>query len=241
MSEFAAPQVMKPRGSSQPGSAAKERDAGDEESRLAVFRHPLVVGSALAILSGLLASLVIPGMTRVWQDRPNELALKEAIVERISQAATETIAQGASLSSSDSTTIRRSARFAAVEDINRRWMVESAGVASQLNTYFRDSSAAKEWKNFSEAVSQFVFYGTVSNASNLTQTDDRLRALSRGFAQTTFGNAQNEKLRAAFADAPNGFGVPTITDLLRAWQDNLVTQILDSKAYGFSHGFWIFH
>ena len=241
MSEFAAPQVMKPRGSSQLGSAAKERDAGDEESRLAVFRHPLVVGSALAILSGLLASLVIPGMTRVWQDRPNELALKEAIVERISQAATETIAQGASLSSSDSTTIRRSARFAAVEDINRRWMVESAGVASQLNTYFRDSSAAKEWKNFSEAVSQFVFYGTVSNASNLTQTDDRLRALSRGFAQTTFGNAQNEKLRAAFADAPNGFGVPTITDLLRAWQDNLVTQILDSKAYGFSHGFWIFH
>jgi hypothetical protein len=228
MSELAAPQVMKPRGRSQPGSATKERDAGDGESRLAVFRHPLVVGLALATLSGLLASLVIPGMTRVWQDRPNELALKEAIVERISQAATETIAQG-------------SARFAAVDNINRRWMVESAGVASQLNTYFRDSSAAKEWKNFSEAVSQFVFYATASDASNLTQADDRRRDLSRRFAQTTFGNVQNERVRAAFAGAPNGFGVPTITELLHAWQDNLVTQILDSKAYGFSHGFWIFH
>jgi hypothetical protein len=48
------------------------------------LRHPIVVGAVLALLSGLLASLLIPALTRVWQDRPKELALKRELVERIS-------------------------------------------------------------------------------------------------------------------------------------------------------------
>jgi hypothetical protein len=42
-----------------------------------VLRHPLVVGALLALLSGVFASLLIPALTRSWQDRPKELALNK--------------------------------------------------------------------------------------------------------------------------------------------------------------------
>jgi hypothetical protein len=207
-----------------------------------VLRHPLVVGAALAILSGLLASLVIPGLTRVWQDRPNELALKEAIVERISQAATETIAQAASLASTDSRTMRAGAVRTAADELNRRWMVESAGVSSQVNTYFRDSAVAGEWEAFSEAVSQFILYARAGGDREPDRAKaERLRDLTTSVATTTFGNAEDEGARATFVRIPSGSGLSALTDVLRAWQEDVVTQILDSNAYGFSHGFWIFH
>src|SRR6478609_6041343 len=56
-----------------------------------VFRHPVVAGITLAVVSGILASLVIPSLTRVWQDRPRELELKRSLVEEVSQSVTNTL------------------------------------------------------------------------------------------------------------------------------------------------------
>ena len=56
--------------------------------------HPVVVGTALALISGLIASVLFPAMTRSWQDRPRELALKRELVTDISEASTNAISRG---------------------------------------------------------------------------------------------------------------------------------------------------
>src|SRR5215210_1177696 len=65
-------------------------EAAETAPWVGLLRHPLVVGAAL----GVLASVLIPSLTRVWQERPRELALKRELVERISTLATEAIDNG---------------------------------------------------------------------------------------------------------------------------------------------------
>ena len=208
------------------------------QSWLSAFRHPLVVGGVIAVLSGLLASLVIPGMTRVWQDRPNELALKGAIVERISQRATATIAKGASFGSSSLEKIRHDDRVAFFNDAQQTWDIDSAGVASQLNTYFRGSDAVTQWPAFEEAVSQFLQYAA---AIAPDAQPDQLVGLAESFKKTTFSDPAAEKLRSRFVSAPRVFPSDTVVELLADWKNELTALVLDSNASGFSHGYWFLH
>jgi hypothetical protein len=207
------------------------------QSWLSAFRHPLVVGGVLAVLSGVLASLVIPGLTRVWQDRPNELALKEAIVERISQRATATISKGASFGSSSLEKIRHDDRIALLNDAQQTWDIDSAGVASQLNTYFRRSDAITQWPAFEDAVRQFLQYAA---AIAPDAQPDQLVGLAENFKKTTFSDPAAEELRKGFLSAPRVFPY-TVEALLDNWKDELTTLVLDSNASGFSHGFWFLH
>jgi hypothetical protein len=55
------------------------------------LRHPVVVGALLAVFTGIFASVLVPSLTRVWQDRPRELALKRDLVTRISREATRAV------------------------------------------------------------------------------------------------------------------------------------------------------
>ena len=63
-------------------------------SRLAALRHPLVVGALLTVITALIASVVVPALTRSWQDRPRELSLKRELVARVARAAATTVQGG---------------------------------------------------------------------------------------------------------------------------------------------------
>jgi hypothetical protein len=229
------------------------------ESRLSVLRHPLIVGAVLAVLSGLFASLVIPAVTRVWHDRPNELALKEAVVERISQRATTTIATGRSFASIPVESVGFNDRVASLDNAERTWQVDSAGVVSQLNTYFRHSAAATQWPAFAGAVSQFLEYSaettsgrpvqqsrqtTFERVQQLEQVDktngDQLNQIAKLFRSTSFRDPAAEKLRQGFVSSPTIFP-HAVAELLDDWKLELSSLVLDSKASGFSHGYWFFH
>src|SRR5262245_49708518 len=54
-----------------------------QPSRVALLRHPLVVGSVIAAVSAVFASLLIPNITQVGQDRPKELELKRGIQDKV--------------------------------------------------------------------------------------------------------------------------------------------------------------
>lgn len=62
-------------------------------TRSVILRHPLVVGGLVAVISGVVASLLIPAVTRSCQDRPRELALKRDLVERVSKASADAFAR----------------------------------------------------------------------------------------------------------------------------------------------------
>jgi len=208
------------------------------ESWLPVLRHPLVVGAVLAILSGLLASLVIPAVTRVWQDMPKELALKQAVVERISQRATAAIAEGESFGASITGTTSLEDRVAFAHDAPQAWEIDGAGVESQLNTYFRGSAAAEQWPAFEDAVSRFLRYAAAIGP--VAQLDE-LRDIAKMLKQTSFSDPAAESLRKEFVSSYQVFGRTAVVPLLDHWKDELTTLVLDSNASGFSHGHWFIH
>jgi hypothetical protein len=209
------------------------------QSWLPSLRHPLVVGAVLTILSALFASLVIPATTRVWHDRPNELALKQAVVERISQRATIAIANGDSFGSSRVEKTSRDDRIEFSDQAQQTWKVDGAGVASQLNTYFRGSEAAAQWSAFEAAVSQFLRYESRIDPGPAQL--DQLRDIATQLRTTSFSDPAAERLRRGFVSWPKIFPGSTVVRLLDYWKDELIILVLDSNASGFSHGFWFFH
>src|SRR6185295_740582 len=63
-------------------------DTEEKRSRLArVLAHPLTITFAGAVL----AAIVLPLVTREWQDRQNELDLKRSLVERVAEASTTAV------------------------------------------------------------------------------------------------------------------------------------------------------
>jgi hypothetical protein len=116
-------------------SSASLRTSGSFPERTsllaAALRHPVVVGALLALVSGIFASLLIPSLTRVWQDRPRELALKRDLVARMSREATAA-ADGAV----GGLEVERGRRAVFYDRLIKRWRLESSVIGSELTTYF---------------------------------------------------------------------------------------------------------
>jgi hypothetical protein len=200
------------------------------------LRHPLMVGALIALFSGLLASLVIPAATRVWQDRPKELALKQAMVAEVSRLATGTIELGDDLINGDYSDQRvKSAVTRAVHDWNR----ESAVVASELDTYFNDSPLANEWRGYEEAMPLLLFSARASTLGDVDYESTLYEALANRFRGVRFDDPVAKELRRNYVNNASARHMESSANLLRAWRDEIVERIVESHAAGFSRGFWI--
>jgi hypothetical protein len=217
-------------------------------SRVAVLRHPLVVGATVAVVSAVLASLLIPALTRVWQDRARELALKRDLVERISTSATETVDDGNLTARYGTSFNSRSARHAYIKQVLHDWEVRSSVIGSQLNTYFHETSLPAAWRRFEAAVRSFLRYeaqeAAVFYRESKTHDFTGLTFLHDHFRRLRFGDATMESKRQAFASPPAvtpQLANQAVPDLLLAERDELEDKVVEAEASGFSHGFWIFH
>ena len=78
-----------------PGTdVAEPRGKRSRRARIGSFvKHPLV----LVILGGVFSALLIPQITREWQDRQREQEIKQSLLEEISTSATTAVREGNSL------------------------------------------------------------------------------------------------------------------------------------------------
>jgi hypothetical protein len=214
-----------------------------KSSLLATFRHPLVVGAALTLLSAGVASLLVPALTRVWQDRPKELALKQSLVENISRSTTEALEEAKFyLFVEERGGVAKGNR--AYIRMTKPWQVESSIITGQLRTYFRGSSLEPRWLAYAEAVREYefasAFYGVreTAGAGSFAASLQRLRA---HFRRRRFSGSR-EKMRRRFLGEPTAFDALAYEAPLLFFQerDDLAAGILDAPARGFSHGWWIF-
>jgi len=75
-------------------ASTHERAVAINWSKIGAFlKHPLV----LLVLGGVFTALLIPQITRQWQDRQSEKEIKRSLLEEISTSATTAIRQGISL------------------------------------------------------------------------------------------------------------------------------------------------
>jgi hypothetical protein len=199
----------------------------------AALRHPVVAGVLLAFFTGVFASVLVPALTRSWQDRPKELALKRELVARLSREATiaaEAATDGANQQDENLATARK------------RWTLQSAILASELGTYFPDTNLEKHWRNYSGMMD--VLFETAE------RTHDPYARLEEGiqrywldlikdlrFDDQLKDQRRSEVVRAA-PEMRLTFG--EVRYLMLADRDQVASEIIDTEASGFSHGFWIF-
>jgi hypothetical protein len=125
------------------------------KSRVAFLRHPLVVGATIAVISAFFASLLIPSITQVTQDRPKELELKRGIVERIAGASGTALGKGRAIASGDLAAAGQSQR-AVYRQVITDWGVEAAAVNGEITTYFGRGDTWQSWITLREGVKRFL-------------------------------------------------------------------------------------
>jgi hypothetical protein len=119
------------------------------KSRVAWLRHPLVVGATIAVISAFFASLLIPSITQVTQDRPKELELKRGIVERIAGATGTALGRGRAIVELHEP---RAVYRQAITD----WGVEAAAVNGEITTYFGRGDTWQRWWTLREGTKKFL-------------------------------------------------------------------------------------
>jgi hypothetical protein len=224
-----------------PGGRSRSRALAD------LLRHPVVVGGTLAVLSAFLASLVIPSITRVWQDRPRELALKRSLVEDISQSATDVVIRTRYFAQSVGYAPYKSRRREFFTARNRRWRSTGALVGAQMETYFHDSDLVGAWRGYENAISDYLVYA--ANAGAPRQSRNRMAVygsrprLVAHFEQLQFDDPIAQNTRTTFLGEQQVLDVVgevrMISELLLYERDQLNSAIVGTGAAGFSHGFWI--
>jgi hypothetical protein len=238
--------------------ADRPSDGVSRSPRLAGLRHPLVVGALLAVLTALIASVLVPALTRSWQDRPRELALKRGLVARIARATATTLEGGRQFGdtvrerdvrpTSKPAPLSYAKRVDFIQRGQYAWGVESSVIASELGTYFHQTELRERWREFDDAVRRFLRYAAV----RYPEDDPYFYALLvEHFRDRTpmFQDARAERIRKRFISEANYEGegdiagrhqLNDVTTLLFYESERIQDELVESNASGFSHGFWIF-
>jgi hypothetical protein len=220
------------------------------------IRHPVVVGTALALISGLIASVLFPALTRSWQDRPRELALKQDLVSDVSQAATGALSRGNIFAYR--TELEKTSKAERIRNLTREssdWDVASSAIGSQLATYFGDTTLPKQWAAYQTAVSGYIELTSQANKETHPEWSliDHFQSVrfedkewERERKETLSDTGVNPMARPDPSDGalvpPNAKAFNRIAGLrlLGFERDQIARRILAADAAGFSHGFWIF-
>lgn len=136
-----------------------EEDAKPPRSPIgAFFAHPasllVIAGAITALLSGLL----VPYVTRSWQNHDRELERQGAILHEELDVESHLVNRigGATanfLGASQLHPYAEAATAARLSEYDRayvRWSISSAEIASQLAAYFPNSRAERKWRYFSQ-------------------------------------------------------------------------------------------
>jgi len=105
--------------------AANGEDKPEDDPLYQWLSHPLLIAGL-----GIIGSwLVIPSITRKWQDRQKEIAIKSSLVQKISQAETDII---------ESMSFRFVVKDESQKEQNfREWRSKSAIIGAEIRVYFK--------------------------------------------------------------------------------------------------------
>lgn len=111
-----------------------------------VLAHPMIILLVGAALTG----LIIPLITRRWQDRQKALELKTELVSELSQAIMEIVLSVQF--------VKMQSQYMDQEKLDQAyltWETRSAVIGTKLQAYFPETTIPGEWTRFSEVVTNF--------------------------------------------------------------------------------------
>ena len=110
------------------------------------LKHPLTILFVGALISGLL----IPTITRGWQNHQKALEIKTQLVGELSKSIMEII-----MSIQFAHLVAKSQKQADFDKAYREWEIQSAVIGTKLQAYFPHTTIPEEWAGFSELVTAF--------------------------------------------------------------------------------------
>lgn len=201
--------------------------AEGKASRTARFLgHPLVI----TLAGGVIAALVLPLLTRGWQDRQRELELKRDLVTQIAEASTVAVRRGIVADSPGRSAARR------------EWLVQRSITNAILATYFPD--VADCWFTYSDAITSFLeLHGAPRKKgreiNSQLETTRRSCAWDEGLPPAETQRLQTLEKRLSLTDV-TAARVPAIVsdlgELLLIGKDGIIRRIVAADARGYADG-----
>jgi hypothetical protein len=148
------------------GSDVKKSDSDkkDEGPRLGRFlKHPLVI----AVLAGIFTAVLIPHVTRGWQDRQREAEIKQSLLDDISSSSTTAVRQAISLAQQN---IRAAGgeRGESAGDtyavLRNSWLTKRASARSRIIVYFPDLYGC--WYSYERAVADYLSLSVLNSPAS---------------------------------------------------------------------------
>lgn len=201
-------------------------------SRVAFLRHPLVVGATIAVISAFFASLLIPSITQVTQDRPKELELKRGIVERIAGATGTALGTGGAIVDLQQP---RTVYRQAISD----WGIDAAAIDGEITTYFGRGDTWENWKTLREGTKKFLELTSVpaTRKKNAKWICGHLGAhLSNlGLRRSLAKHCENHHFSTEKSFRKSSFVLRLALENVR---DGVTLAIVNTPAAGFRHSPW---
>jgi hypothetical protein len=223
------------------------------------FRHPLVI----TVLAGVFSALLIPQITREWQDRQKEQELKQSLLDVISTDTTTAVRQGISLANGQA----RAAGGQQGEDprdvyaeLRNSWLIHRASARSRIIVYFPGVYAC--WYSYERAVADYLSLAPSGGAAQKARVEDLQRYVNADFAESYVDSGAPdgcapmtrlpEVVQTRFRQLKDAARWPALTfpasnprfravyaivgEELLIGMERVVATIVKTPAAGFSHG-----
>src|SRR6476659_1909657 len=170
-----------------------------------ILSNPLL----LLIVGGILTGLLIPYITTRWQNHEKELEIKTSLVSKISEYATRMLMAIQFVEVSPSQGSNSSLTQEQYNNEYRDWKINSDIMQSQINAYFPNIDASKQWKRFSNSVEfLYALSGVRSEESRIDFLQKIQTNLSNDINLTTLNVLKNQISRT------------NNTQEIKYWQEN---------------------
>lgn len=205
MSAIASSDAAKPGGGSQVIQGVKS-----------VFSSPVVV----AIVTAALTAIVVPLLTREWQNHEKRLNLKTAIAIDMSRSTANAVGAGRRVGTGVVYAVTADPRVnrAVIQDAYNRgfgqWQVDRGRLSAQLFARFPGDQLVGDWRGYTVAMEQFYRLGAV-----IPRQDRRVlvRSLRRYLTSesTPTQRTWRERWRVALLDRPSAKDRSSLKDFYR--------------------------
>jgi hypothetical protein len=185
----------------------------------AFLKHPLV----LLVLGGVFTAILVPQVTRQWQDRQREQELKQSLLEEIATASTTVLRQGIALTQACTAPERpedarrvcartpppdllRAAGGEAGEDIPQvyaalrdSWLVRRSTARARITTYFPDLYRC--WYSYERALADYLSLSTQVPKAKAGRVDQLRRWVESDLVEM-YGGGRAEEACVALDGLP---------------------------------------
>jgi hypothetical protein len=201
--------------------------------------HPLTI----LVFGALLTGLLVPAITRRWQDRQKELELKTELVSALSEVITSIVlaVQFVRLGRARTPTELMTAdvladRQRAFDEAYRTWEVQSAVLGTKLQAYFSATRIPKGWTTFSEVVTDFYALegqDTETEARSIADLQEGLAKLTSEFAAAPGVDAGEVTIGILQVKAVPGADWGAVRNGILQMKAALIQRVLNSPASPF--------